>query len=324
MASKEKLAKWLFDNRKQLQLKALLGEWVKDWLPGFEDIRVQIQLGGKAYEGRGIAADQDKAFLIAGAEAIERAYCDNLGINSNGVALHTHEEDAKLNAKLELLERDGFLCHFLTRTPFASLDTPSGTDIDFERIKDRLQKHGVEIVLKRAAISYPKIVLCIARKTVGENPFNCILGLGSHDDLKVSATKAITECLSNAVWMLESSDTQSIDTETFKSKRNHTSIDHQMLYLGKNDDLSLDWIFETENKSHVAELDCKIDFTTLKSDISILENAPITVVRASSDNLQNIFYGPTVLENLNMHRLSKFVGKTVDEAHINWMPHPIG
>ncbi|USN48033.1 MAG: YcaO-like family protein [Pseudobdellovibrionaceae bacterium] len=324
MASKEKLAQWLFDNRNQLQLKTLLGTWVKDWLPGFNDIRVQLQVDGKPYTGRGIAADQDQAFLIAGAEAIERAYCDNLGIHSNGIALHTNEENAKLNAKMELLERDGFLCHFLTKTPFADLKTPSGINIDFEQIKNRLKNLRVEITLKKVIYSYPQITLCIARKTEGENPFSCILGLGSHEDIKVSTTKAITECLSNVVWRLEDKNVKTINIENFKNKSHHSSMDHQMLYLEDDNDLSLNWIFYSENSSNTVEAESEIELSTLKSNILILDEAPIVVIRAMSNDLQNIFYGPTTLEKINMKRLHQFTGSSVDESNINWMPHPIG
>lgn len=324
MASKEKLAEWLFDNRKQLQLKALLGEWVKDWLPGFEDIRMQLQINGKTYEGSGIATDQDKAFLIAGAEAIERAYCDNLGINSSGVALHTIEEKAKLNAKLELIERDGFLCHFLTKTPFADLNTPSNLDIDFEQVKNRLETQGVEISLKKIVYSFPQIVLCIARKMKGPNPFNCILGLGSHENISLSTTKAITECLSNVVWMLNTQDNNTLSHEEFKNKANHFSIDHKRIYRGNNSTLSLDWIFNGRNSKLAIDVEDDIDFTPLKTSIPILDNVPITVIRATSNELQNIFYGPTTSEKINMLRLHKFNNSSFDEKNINWLPHPIG
>lgn len=324
MASKEKLAQWLFDNRNQLQLKTLLATWVKDWIPGFHDIRVQLEVDGKSYTGRGIATDQDQAFLTAGAEAIERAYCDSLGIHSNGVALHTSEENAKLNAKMELLERDGILCHFLTKTPFANLEATSRINIDFEQIKNRLKNLGVEIALKKVISSYPQIVLCIARKTEGENPFSCILGLGSHENINVSITKAITECLSNVVWRLENKNVKTINIENFKNKSHHNSMDHQMLFLGNVSNLSLDWIFNSKNSRIAVEAERQIELLTLESNISILKEPPIIVVRAMSNDLQNIFYGPTTLEKINMKRLNQFTGSIVDEANINWMPHPIG
>ena len=67
-----------------------------------------------------------------------------------------------------------------------------------------------------------------------------------------------------------------------------------------------------------------IDFTPLKTSIPILDNAPITVIRATSNELQNIFYGPTTSEKINMLRLHKFNNSSFDEKNINWLPHPIG
>ena len=319
-----KFKTWLFENRRELKLKAFVNIWVKDWLPGHEDVRVKLEIKGKTFEGRGISTDQDSSFLIAGAEAVERAYCEDLGINSNGVALHTDKEKAKLNARCELIERDSFLCHFLTKTPFARVVLPSQFNIDFKAITQKLKKQGVEIVLKRAIYSQPQVVFCMARKIHRPHSFNCVLGLGSSYDIKVALRKAMAECLSNLIWILHHHHRKTESVKEFKSKSHYHSIDHQKIYYGDNSELNLDWIFNGKYSNELLEMDEEIELSTLKARTPILREAPVSVVRAKGENLQNIFYGPTALKKINFNRLEKFTNSKVDKNRINWMPHPIG
>ena len=124
--------------------------------------------------------------------------------------------------------------------------------------------------------------------------------------------------------MLNTQDNNTLSHEEFKNKANHFSIDHKRIYRGNNSTLSLDWIFNGRNSKLAIDVEDDIDFTPLKTSIPILDNVPITVIRATSNELQNIFYGPTTSEKINMLRLHKFNNSSFDEKNINWLPHPIG
>ena len=70
MAHTEKLGRWLIDNSDAINLQVQRSSWVRDWMPRFFDVGVQIEVANKVFEGRGFAENEDLAFLKAGAEAI--------------------------------------------------------------------------------------------------------------------------------------------------------------------------------------------------------------------------------------------------------------
>ena len=334
MAHKEKLAQWLFENRKPLDLTVLKGQWVQEWLPQFHDVRVEVTLEERTYRGRGMDKNADLAFTKAGAEAIERAILShfqakiiNVGAGG-GTALHAEELEAKKNALYELLERDQFLCHFLTKAPFIELKPTEWGEISFEPIQEKLAKKDIEITLKKTLFSKPKTVACFARRlsptTLG---FRGVIGLGTSDSLPESALKALIECLTNVVWCIEN-PSQSQDFKSFSSKNSYGPEEHAQLYLSNSSECDLDWAFSkvTDEPKSIEEenWEDKVTFEKLDIPFDILRDAPIHIFKASSQETQNMFYGPTKKEHLTWNRLEKFKGKKLSEKDINWAPHPIG
>src|SRR5579863_6964807 len=99
MADSKGLTSWLLDNAGPLDLRATELTWMRAWgLNDYHDLQVSIAIAGQSFTGRGTAASEELAFLKAGAEAIERAYCAAHGIYSVGVAAHTDEIAAQVNA----------------------------------------------------------------------------------------------------------------------------------------------------------------------------------------------------------------------------------
>ena len=330
MVYKERLAQWLFENRKPLDLTVLKGQWVKEWLPKFHDVRVEIKLDGCVYRGRGMDKDADLAFTKAGAEAIERAVFSKSQpeikeSGQGGVALHIEESQAKRNALYELLERDQFLCHFFTQTPFIELNPSDWGKIDFECIKSKLAREGIEIILKRTFFLKPKTVICFARRlSPTSSGFKGIIGLGASDTLSESALKAVIECLTNVVWRMEN-PFYSEDFQSFHSKKFYGPKEHSQLYLGNSPECDLDWIFcQPTDDTKSLEWEDKVTFEKINVHLELLKTAPIHIFKASSKDVQNLFYGPTKREDLNWIRLEKFKGKNLSKEDINWAPHPIG
>ena len=338
MAHKAKLISWLYVNRQRLNVAVYTGRWVVKWLPKFHDLSVEIKLDGETYIGRGMDKDEDLAIVKGGVEAIERAvvlsHTKNTGAAKHigGFALHSEEAIAKQNALYKLMERDQFLCHFLTKTPLidlklSDLNLSEWKKVHFEYIQKKLAKKGVEIILKRTLFSRPKTVICLAR-SVFPTPsgFRGIIGLGASDSLAESTSKAIIECLTNVVYRMEYSHWE--DFNTFKTKPSYEPEDHSLLYFGNSPECELDWIFcksAKEPKSIEEEnWEDKVTFEKLDIPFDILRDAPIHIFKASSQETQNMFYGPTKKEHLTWNRLEKFKGKKLSEKDINWAPHPIG
>ena len=149
--------------------------------------------------GRGVAQNHRTAFTKAGAEAIRNFICNEYDISPHGVAVHTNDKSAKVNAQNELIERDRFFCHYLTQTPFQKISTEELTSrlkgIDFVHIQKKLEIHSIEIdVFEMAPLNWTRSFLCISRN---ENS-NLTLGIGSiSENYSLAIQEAIIECLMN-------------------------------------------------------------------------------------------------------------------------------
>lgn len=321
MADKKELAEWLFSNRESLGLQVLRTEWAKDWLPGFEDVRVKIKVDDHEFEGRGIALGFDQAFTVAGAEALERSICANNQIHSNGVAIHTEPQLAKENAQNELIERDLFLCYFLTKTPMKIIDRPAPLDINFSLLEEKLNKLGIEIKLGVSTCQEISMVTCIT--TGKEDPWN-VIGFGSSKNIEHASQKAILECLSNTVWRIDSEAKLSPKSRDEFESANNSPLHHRNLYMTSQNDLNLDWMFGHQEALDNPPQNYYVTFEELGSKNTLIQSAPIKAFRAVSNDIQSIFYGPTTLENINFDRLERFARKKLENNDINWEPHPIG
>ncbi len=324
MAHTEKLGRWLIDNSDAINLQVQRSSWVRDWMPGFFDVGVQIEVANRVFEGRGFAENEDLAFLKAGAEAIERVICSENEMKSNGVAVHTNENAAKLAAKLELIERDLILAHhFCGARPLKTLDLDS-RKVDFKRIRSQLrdQEIAIELYELNAPVGV-RVVHCVATDSKNQSRFGSIMGSSCTIDLESCCIKALSECLINVVAWLRGGDTQALTPAEFNSKSSHEPADHSALYLHPESKTFLDYLYKRNTSLYpqtVVNLD-KIELAELKPIESILTSAPLFCYKAFSNQFQSIFYGPTQLSKLNLPRLLEFEPTL---QNYNFTPHPIG
>ena len=141
MADSKAIGRWLISHRQDLNLQVDRLTWIKDWLPEQNHFNVEISLDGASATGSGIDEIADMAFVKAGAEAIERLICAQNQIRSSGVAAHIDDKMAQENAAHELLERDAFLCHYLTKTPF--IRSQANKNSMYQKIVQKLGPLGV-------------------------------------------------------------------------------------------------------------------------------------------------------------------------------------
>jgi hypothetical protein len=119
MAYQTRLSDWFATHQKDLQLRILEFSWPAVLVePHPVDFEVSLNFGGLTVAGRGTDKDEMLALEKAGAEAIERLACHCHNIGSVGVAAHTNEESARLNARAEYIERFVFRHHLLKNEPF--------------------------------------------------------------------------------------------------------------------------------------------------------------------------------------------------------------
>lgn len=319
MASNQEIIDWFLSHKKELKLKVGKGAWIKNWAQNFFDFSASVEINGKTYFGRGIDLDMDLAFVKACVESLERAICEEYGVYSSGVAGHSDLEDAKKNAYAELVERDVFLCHYLTKTSFMPINPDGSTFIDYSDVINRLASKNVTLKLfELHSTENLNTVLCVS--TLPNS--GVVVGLSSSRDLGTAIEKSFFESLSNTIAYLDGNTY----TPLLKEELEHTdifrSIHHFRFNLTDNSYSRLKGLTNGKEVSHLENP--SVIYKELKSSSQIINDSPLVFVKAESDKLQNIFYGETVKEKLNFERLNLFASKEIHFEDIEKRMHPLG
>jgi hypothetical protein len=327
MANSKEIGSWLIANSKHLNLSVKNATWIQEWLPEYSHIFVEITIDGNTVTGSSIDKSSDMAFIKAGAEAIERLVCVENDLHSNGVAAHINYDLAEENAKDELLERDSFLSHFIGNVPFIK---PSSSFLEsklFVNISSRLKSLGVELKIVKLKSQVDKHgFACFCLPSGQEMSFSSVIGLGFSSTEVESFEKAILECLPAMIWYLNNSkEVELLSSDVFLEDRSFSPDDHRNLYLNKYLQEEMKNIvnnivpsLENDNSS------LSFEYTKLKSKSAFINDSPISVIRATSDDIQNIFYGPTDLKFVNIDRLKQFAEHEISQSNINLLPHCVG
>lgn len=336
MADRNRLITWLLENSKSLNLRATEFDWTHKWnLGAYCDFRVQIDIQGKTFTGRAMALGEDFAFLKAGAEAIERAYCSGHSIHTTGVAVHTDADMAKENTQNELNERDAFFCHYYTKTPFFPLPQNYLYELmqEFKGFFDATLSLGIKYRLFRARSAGNNVYICNASGISATPQFGGIIGLGSHNNDWRSIKAAFTECARNVAAVVLADKTPEILSEAeFSSLLYPTALDRQKLarnvdywknvsvlfpeYEGGYSEQTVKPIGADRWPWRLNKLECPFDE---------LKGAPVVVFRAVLDEKygEPIFKmrdrSPTTLE-----RLRQFLERPVSKHELEVRPHFIG
>lgn len=327
MANSKEIGSWLIANSEHLNLTVKNATWIKDWLPQYSHISVEITVNGNTVLGSSIDKSSDMAFVKAGAEAIERLVCVENGIHSTGVASHIDYESAKCNAKNELLERDSFLSHFFGNVPFSEVSSKYIESQSFVNISNKLDSLGIDLKIVRLKSHVDMHgFACFCTPSNPEMSFSSVIGLSYSSSEEESFYKSILECLPAMVWYLNNkTELELLSTDEFFQDRQFTPDDHRNLYL--NNCLQKEIKDIINNTVPFLENDVSrpsFNFTELKSTSEIVNNSPVKIVKASSQDIQNIFYGPTKMELINTKRLKEFSGCEISHSNVNLLPHCVG
>ena len=294
MADSKRLADWLLKNADVLDLRVTNFEWPSEWkMHGLFDIQVSIKLSDQNFVGRGTAKSEDLAFIKAGAEAIERAYCSYFNLHSTGVAAHVDESLAAVNAVGELFEREAFYCHFYTKTPFLPL---SGQDIESEHqeVFKKIKNHNISLRFFRALTLDRLVILAIASGVGAAPAWGGIVGLASGENERDSKERALLECLRNITAVLHLGVKHNLTLGEFQKIQNPTAHDRQALALNPDFWINNEHLFPPTNSNE--GLDSRQDLkwrppivTTLKNPFLELIGAPIFVCRAQGRHSDPLF-----------------------------------
>ena len=291
-----KFSKWLLDHYKNLQLEVTQLNWINKWVSGFYDFQLSIYIDGKNYIGHGVDKSIDIAFSKAGKNAVSNAICYEHGIGPGAIAISTNYELANLSAKNKLIALDRLFCHYLTKTPFRTLNNYI-SGINFSKVQQELKKDEIQIqILEMKSLNSIKSIICLSHgKSTG-----LVLGLGSSKDKSIAMEKALINCLTNTIAFLHGEKINSINK-------------NQWFYARKNIEASDKWIDENSFK-----------YSQLKSKNYYLKNIPLVIVKCENNLLQKSFHGEFNLKKLNLRQIDRFEGNHSNIFELNRLQSPLG
>jgi len=301
----------ILTNAESLKLKVKKLSWGNDYLGGLYDFRIKTNLFGEDSWGVGIDIDEETAFLKAFSESVERGYCKKNKIRSHGVSVHWTVEDAKRNSLNELIERDVFLCHYLTGEAAKRVENSL-----IQEVNGILSKRSCRIkVYQLSSVNEHCVFL-----TIGENgATGNIIGLGAAVDYETALRKSVVECLFRLVAESDSKEFGAVEIVS-------NPADHYKFHLSKpvlkDSKLILNSSFS--NKVNALNFIIDIDWNVIGNLGQIIPGLELYVVKGNAPSLQAMFYGEISEGKINFSRLREFFGKVVELKDLETILHPIG
>lgn len=326
----DSLLSWILQNIEGLRLSAQVNNWKSLMGEDYHDCKTAVYLNDQLYEGRGSSQSEEIAFLKGFCEAIDRASFVDSGArgSTNGLAVHPDPAKAEEYARCEIIERDKFFCHYLTKARFFSPQY-SLKDAGFsDNALGFLKQNGLRFRLaemRRSTDVYSYIFM--AHGLESEAPLGFMFGMGCRPNPLDAIKSAVIEGLRHIISNLHNGDLKSITENQFKRLGFWTPEDHLLLTNDLNYVKKISsWIFDLENESAnsvEARVLEEIPVKSLSPPFGI--TAPVSVRKAiQTDYTQDLFFGPVSKDYINFKRLSVFSGREVKWSQINQTPHPMG
>lgn len=327
-------SRWIEQYNEKLGLEYSQFGWTQGLDAELHDIQCSLKFGGNQVLGRGTDVSENVAIVKATAEVLERYFLDQLSVaeTSNGVAVHTVQQFAELNATFELLERDAFLCHFLTKVPFSSVELPGIQESKlFNSILKLLEAQGAEVKFGQMNTdSRFKGIVCAIFGIHSASGFGMTLGTSVRATLHESVMSSLIESARSAINYLSLNKeevTAACRRESLlcTSPEDHLLVGLDPIYAGgfKKDffDTGLSPSFECQlnlDKILVSS------FQPLLNVGSTSINPPLYLSRASSSELMSLYFGDFLVSDWKMRRLRSFLGRDISVDELNKNIHPFG
>lgn len=267
--------------------------------------------------------------------------------SSNGLAAGSGLPMAVRNALYELIERDGFLVHWLNRLPSPEIDLAGANDLSIN-IARHYERFGVETRVFNISTGLPAyVMMAVSLGSEAETPA-ALIGLGCSPDPKIAVQKALFEICQIRPGSIEKflKDKPHEDLNGYMDIK--TLDQHHAYFMDPANLHELSFWLEGDRKTSLDELpnnsagSIRADLTAcvaalkkegcrvVYSDLTTpdVDRYGLKVVRAIASGLQPIHFGYG-LERLGGKRLYEvpqrlgFLDRTADEAGLNFCPHPL-
>lgn len=312
MEHASQVALWILANRKNLNFKAQKLTWVQDYGFNLFDYAVSIKIDDREFEGRGTDSLEDLAIEKAVTEAIERyfVFIDKNLSTTNGVAAHPIKEEAIKNAKYELIERDLFLTHFHSGTPFQPLSQEIWDSYIPARSKETLEAKKIDLKLYNLGNQNDIFsVLAVASGANYQKPFGIVVGFGTKSALDKAILSAVIELFRHLAYLLNSDDRiESMSLEQFYKLEKPTFFDHGKLALDLKYFKEIEHLFRGNFQENIKPI------SEIEIDVEKLEDTPFFLAKAKSLQAVNLYLGRPSFSEHELLRIHNFS---------NRVPHPM-
>ncbi|UOF00827.1 YcaO-like family protein [Bdellovibrio reynosensis] len=330
MNNNQNTIQWILDNSERLNLSVNAFKWNLPFETNIFDCRVSIKVNGEVREGRGSADSEELSFLKGFSEAIDRVtFFESMKFpTTNGMAVHTSLENAVLAARCELIERDAFFCHYLTKTPFL-MAAIRIENLGFKpEIFEFLLSQGICFQLSEmiSANECSSFIFVAHGLNANKKPLGLMFGMGCDIDPIKAACSAVYEGLRQIIANLMSNNLPVLDIANFQAQSfwgpdTHMALCNDLIYTESVISFFFTQGLETRTKASQLKTET-IPYEILQLT-GELKGAPFLVVKATDHRLQDLYFGPTEKDNVNLTRLTQFTGKSWTWNMVNKTPHPL-
>lgn len=243
--------------------------------------------------GLGSDRNLETAYVKAIVEYFERlAFFENehkLGLTStNGIAAHPYLAMAKKMAMDEMFERDAFLRHWYTQTPFHKIDLSAKS----KELKQNLERLNLDLILAVTHLGYQKVV-CAFLLDLKSGGF--ALGLSSGRD-KQDEDKAIFEAIINYFFGHGGKSKETLISEL---KNNEiSSLEHHRSF----------WLYDQKFPDFMiatGDQMAPVQYPALKgkTEYHVLRDDKLKIVKMSNENLIELSVGDVTKSKVSLTKI---------------------
>lgn len=297
--------------RKRLDVRVCQFKWPRFESFGLYHFTAESDIG----KGTGLHKNGSVALSKALGELLERECIHQFpsADSSNGVAGYFSEKGGKQNAFFELIERDQFLVHFLTRTPFK--------DVSKELLKSRFGREMIKAFdvvgyqLKLGLLYDQECLVTIAVAFNSDRSRGVFLDTAADNTFEISLQRSVSSVAlainADSRWSKKRPDDQ---TSTYTGK----PFDHRQIGFSRDYADKFDRLFDENSSSHLRPCDLSdIVYETIEFDAY-----RFFVSRASSAHLMDMKMTLENSEIIRIARVSEFCGRTLGVDEFEKDPHP--
>lgn len=314
------IEEWLETNVSKLEISTNQLTKIQEFFPDLHDFETTITENGRKFYGRGTKPDEDLAVTVSLIESLERIVVRHSKISTtNGVAAHLTKRQAEKKAQFELIERDLFLSHFLTKTPFTPLLSSNGIP---SKAKDYISENSDRLLFyKMRQTNLGTGYVCLIS---GGSRWGGIFGLSfGNENPDELVQSAFLEAFRQYSYLRSSNQLeQSLSLVDFNNLKTWNFKSHALLSRNLDYFKSISDLFGENESNHVIVYDDnEFKFKELKSNIVPFNSLPIYVIQCSNTNCQNLYVGLATKESISTVGINRFLG--FEPMELNLSPHPL-